>query len=93
MDKTTVEKVAKLIRLELSEAEKEKYVQDLQSILKWVECLNDLDTSQVEPLYNVNDSEIPMREDIVTDGEIAEAVLSNAPEQMNHYYVVPKVVE
>ncbi len=93
MDKKTVEKVARLIRLELSEAEKEQYGHDLQGILKWVECLNQVDTDNVTPLYNVNDSAIPMRDDVINDGNIVDHVLQNAPEAMNGYYVVPKVVE
>lgn len=93
MDIQTVEKVATLIRLELTDAEKQKYVKDLQGILDWVDCLNRVNTDGVEPLYNVNDADMPMREDIVADGNIVSKVLQNAPEQMNDYFVVPKVVE
>lgn len=93
MDIKSVEKVAQLMRLELSDAEKIKYEKDLQGILKWVECLNAVNTDGVEPLYNVNDAAIPMRDDIVTDGGIPDDVLRNAPENMNNYFVVPKVVE
>lgn len=93
MDIQTVEKVASLIRLELTDEQKQKYVKDLQGILEWVDCLNRVNTQGVEPLYNVNDADMPMRDDIVNDGGIADMVLQNAPEHMNNYFVVPKVVE
>lgn len=93
IDKETVRKVANLARIEISESDFDKIVPKMASTLKWVEQLKELDTSQVEPLANVVDIDLHLREDVVNDGGIQEKILSNAPEAIGGFFVVPKVVE
>lgn len=93
MDLDTVKKVARLARLELDEAEMEATRVKLGSIMKFVEQLGEVDTDNVEPLANVVDIKLRLRADEVTDGGIQQDVLANAPEAMEGFFVVPKVVE
>ncbi|MCC7305642.1 MAG: Asp-tRNA(Asn)/Glu-tRNA(Gln) amidotransferase subunit GatC [Alphaproteobacteria bacterium] len=93
MDKNTVRKVAALARLEAPEDWLEKMAPQLTNILKFVEQLGEVNTDNVEPLANVAAIELKLREDKVTDGGNPEKVLKNAPEEMENYFVVPKVVE
>lgn len=93
MDKQTVLKVARLARIETSDAEAEKLVPQLSNIIGWIEQLGEVDTENVAPLANVVNIELPLREDEVTDGDCAAKVLANAPEETQGFFVVPKVVE
>ncbi|MCB1529805.1 MAG: Asp-tRNA(Asn)/Glu-tRNA(Gln) amidotransferase subunit GatC [Rhodospirillales bacterium] len=93
MDIKTVKKVASLARLKMSEEELERYKPQLENILKFVEQLGEVDTDNVEPLANVVDIRLRLREDDVTDGGIAKDVLANAPEELEDFFAVPKVVE
>lgn len=93
IDKNTVKKVAGLARLRLTEAEMEKYAGQLNNIMGFVEQLNEVNTDNVAPLPSPVDMPLPLRRDAVTDGGDAGAVLANAPETMEGFYVVPKVVE
>ncbi len=93
MDKQTVLKVARLARIETSDAEAEKLVPQLSNIIGWIEQLGEVDTENVAPLANVVNIELPLRKDEVTDGDCADKVLANAPEDTQGFFVVPKVVE
>ncbi|MEM6780786.1 MAG: Asp-tRNA(Asn)/Glu-tRNA(Gln) amidotransferase subunit GatC [Pseudomonadota bacterium] len=93
MDKQTVQKVAKLARLAITDEEADKMVSELGGILKWVEQLGEVDTDNVEPLANVANIELRLREDEITDGGVQDDVLENAPESLEGFFVVPKVVE
>jgi len=93
IDRETVRKVANLARIEVSEADLDKVVPKMASTLQWVEQLKELNTDNVEPLSSVVDIEAHLREDTVTDGGIQDLILSNAPESVQGYFVVPKVVE
>ena len=93
MDKETVKKVARLARIEVTDAEAEDVVPKLNNIMAWVEQLSEVDTDNVEPLASVVDITLPMREDVCNDGNIRDKVLANAPEEMQGFFVVPKVVE
>ena len=93
VDKATVEKIARLARLAVPEERKEPIAQELNHILSWIEELNTVDTDGVEPLASVTGHKLPMRVDEVSDGNIAERVLANAPEEASGFFVVPKVVE
>ena len=90
--------VAELAHLELTEAEVDLYCQQLDSILAYVDKLNELDTAQVEPmaqsLTGVAGVEgHALREDVVTSSDVADAVLSIAPDPSKPYFRVPKVIE
>ncbi len=93
MDIETVRKVARLARLKVTEDDLNRYGPQLTNILKFVEQLDEVDTASIEPLANVVDISLRLREDEVTDGGIQSEVLANAPEKMEGFFVVPKVVE
>jgi aspartyl-tRNA(Asn)/glutamyl-tRNA(Gln) amidotransferase subunit C len=93
MDKATVANVARLARIKLNEEELDLYTNELSGILDWIEQLQTVNTDGVEPMSSVVERLLPEREDVVTDGNIQEDVLANAPEAAHGYYVVPKVVE
>jgi len=93
VDKDTVKRVARLARIAVSDAEAEKLTGDLNTILGFVEQLNEADVSGVEPMTAVVAMKMKMRDDVVTDGEKAAKVLANAPGGNGEFFVVPKVVE
>ncbi len=93
IEKKTVAKVAELACIEVPEEKLEKLTPDLQNILGWVEQLSEIDTSQVEPLSNVANAKTPMREDCVTDGNIRDEILKNAPSSREGFFEVQKIVE
>lgn len=86
-------RIAKLARIGISDAEADKIGPELSNILGWIEQLSEVNTDNVEPLANVANIDLKKREDKVTDGNIQQDVLTNAPESLEGYYVVPKVVE
>ncbi len=93
VDNETVRKVAFLARLRVDQDKLEETKQEFNKILNWVEELNEVNTDNVEPLVSVNNEALSLREDEVTAGQNAAAVLKNAPAQEYGYFVVPKVVE
>jgi len=93
IDKNTTLKIAKLCRVKVEEGEIEELSSQLSSILDWVEQLNEVNTNNIEPLNNVSMSTLPLRKDVENSKNISKDVLSNAPEKIENYFVVPKVVE
>ena len=103
LDKETVARIARLARLKVPEEELGTLAGELSGILAWIEQLNEVDTANVEPLASVSDVTLPMRQDKVTDGGIADKVLANAPggavyieatdKNAGGFFTVPKVVE
>ena len=93
VDKNTVKRVARLARIALPEERLAPMADELNTILKWVEQLNEVDTSKVEPMTSVVKVSLKMRDDVVTDGERAGEVVKNAPLGEDNYFAVPKVVE
>jgi len=93
VDKQTVEKIAKLSRIAISEAEAEALVPELNNILGWVEQLSEVDCSGVEPMTAVIPNKLRLREDVVTDGDVRDKVLANAPVTEHGFFGVPKVIE
>ena len=87
-----VEHVAKLARLEFTEAEKEKFTHQLNKILAYMEKLNELDTKNVEPLSHVIELSNVFRDDIVKPSYPREEMLKNAPEKDEKFFKVPKVI-
>lgn len=92
VDNETVKKVALLAHLKIEDNKLEKTRQEFNEILDFVEQLNEVDTSNVEPLVSVHEGKICCREDEVTDGHLKNEVLQNAPMQEFGYFAVPKVV-
>ena len=93
LSKDDVKKIARLARLRMNDEELERRAEGLSGIITWVEQLSEVDTENVEPLRNVADIELKLREDAVNDGGYPDKVLANAPEETQGFYVVPKVVE
>ena len=88
-----VRHIAKLARIAMSDAELERLVPELNNILGWVEQLGEVDTGGVEPLATVVDQKLRLRDDVVNDGNIRDAILANAPEAQHGFFAVPKVIE
>ena len=88
-----VTKIARLARIEVTEAEKEPLAKEISGILSWIEQLNEVNTDNVEPLASVSDTALPWREDKVTDGHKRDDILANAPQSDYGCFVVPKVIE
>jgi aspartyl-tRNA(Asn)/glutamyl-tRNA(Gln) amidotransferase subunit C len=93
VDKATVRRIAHLARIGVEETELEHLAGELNSILAWVEQLNELDTEAVEPMASVHDEVLTAREDRVTDGGYPDDIVANAPASAGHFFAVPKVVE
>ena len=93
VDIPTVNKIARLSRLNFPEASKQNLTNDLNNILGFVAQLDEVDTSDVKPLASVTGHKLPLRSDKVTDGNIEDLVLKNAPESSSGFFVVPKVIE
>jgi aspartyl-tRNA(Asn)/glutamyl-tRNA(Gln) amidotransferase subunit C len=93
VDETTVRRIARLARIKITDEEAKSLEKELSQILNWVEQLDEIDTKDVEPMTRVVAQELKKRKDEVTDGEIADDVIRNAPMADDHFYVVPKVVE
>lgn len=93
VDKDTVRRIAKLARIALDEARVEPMAQELNGIMTWAEQLNEVDVTGVVPMTSVVAQQLKMRDDIVTEGGNADALMTNAPGGEDHFFVVPKVVE
>ena len=93
VDIATVRRIAHLARIGVDEAEAPGLAREINSILSFVEDLADVDVSGVEPLTSVIPQKLRMRADEVTDHAGAEAILANAPQSEDHFFVVPRVVE
>jgi len=91
--KDDVRKVARLSRIAVTDAHTEELVGELNGILNWIDQLNEVDVDGVEPMTSVVETTLPMREDVVTDGNIQDQVLANAPRSEDGFFVVPKAVE
>ena len=93
LDSDTVRRIAKLARLRVEEAEIGRLQGELNGILGWIEQLSEVDVEGVLPLTGGAQIALRLREDAVTDGDIAERILSNAPDRVGAFFTVPKVVE
>jgi aspartyl-tRNA(Asn)/glutamyl-tRNA(Gln) amidotransferase subunit C len=93
IDQKTVIKIANLSRLKIPAEEQASVAGELNKILDWVEQLNEVDVSGVEPLSSVNDMSLRLRADVVTDGGKPADILANAPAKTADFFTVPKVVE
>jgi aspartyl-tRNA(Asn)/glutamyl-tRNA(Gln) amidotransferase subunit C len=87
-----VEHIAKLAKLEFSETEKEKFTHQFNDILNYMEQLNSVDTSNVEPLAQVIELNNVFRDDVVKPSISTEEALKNAPDKTDEHFKVPKVI-
>jgi aspartyl-tRNA(Asn)/glutamyl-tRNA(Gln) amidotransferase subunit C len=93
VDRATVRRIARLARIAITDEEAARLETELSEILDWVAQLDELDTSNVEPVTRVEAMTMKKREDVVTDGFCADDIVKNAPQVDDHYFVVPKIVE
>ena len=93
IDTETARKVAKLARIRVQEADLPALAAELSGILGFMEQLNEVDVSGVEPMTSVTPMRLARRADVVTDGGYPSRVLGNAPDAREGFFAVPKVVE
>ncbi len=93
VDIATIKRVATLSRIHVEESALAGLAQEINGILGWIEQLSEVDTQGVEPMAGGGATALRWREDRVTDGGQADAVLANAPDREGEYFGVPKVVE
>ncbi len=93
VDKDTVRRIAKLARLAVPENRLEPMADELNGIFQWVEMLGEVNVDGVPAMTSVVAQKLKWRQDTVSDGGQANALLANAPEGEDHFFVVPKVVE
>jgi aspartyl-tRNA(Asn)/glutamyl-tRNA(Gln) amidotransferase subunit C len=93
VNEKTVRHIARLARLAVNDEDIAPLAQELSKILGFVEQLNELDTGNVAPLARVVAMPLRMREDAVTDGNIPEKIIANAPAAEDGFFAVPKVLE
>ncbi len=92
IDNSTVENLAHLARLSFSEAEKKAFRDDLARMVSFVEKLQSVDTTGVEPLLHISDAANVLREDVVAGSVSREEALKNAPDADAEFFKVPKVI-
>ena len=93
VDSATVRRIAHLARIAVADDEVEHLKGELNAMLAFCEQLSEVNVEGVEPMTSVMPMVMRQRDDVVTDGEIADDILKNAPATQGHYFVVPKVVE
>lgn len=93
VDQAAVRRIARLARIAVTDAEVPHLQNEINAILAFVEELSAVDVSDVEPMTSVIPMKLPMRDDVVTDGDIEPAVLANAPLSEDGFFLVPKVIE
>ncbi len=93
VDYKTVKRVAHLARIAVSDDEAEALKGELNTILGFVEQLNEVDVSGVEPMTSVTPMTMKKRADAVTDGGIVEDIMGNVPASEDSYFLVPKVID
>jgi aspartyl-tRNA(Asn)/glutamyl-tRNA(Gln) amidotransferase subunit C len=93
VDAATVKRVARLARIALPEDDVPKMQEEINAMLGFVAQLDELDVTGVEAMTSVMPMAMKKRDDVVTDGEIADVILANAPASEDHYFMVPKVIE
>jgi aspartyl-tRNA(Asn)/glutamyl-tRNA(Gln) amidotransferase subunit C len=93
VDADTVRRIAHLARIAVADSEVENLRAELNAMLAFVEQLQEVDVAGVEPMTSVTPMAMKKRHDVVTAGDDAEAVLKNAPQSADNFFLVPKVVE
>jgi aspartyl-tRNA(Asn)/glutamyl-tRNA(Gln) amidotransferase subunit C len=93
VDQATVRRIAHLARIKVTDEEVPHLAQELNAILAFVEALSSADVEGIEPMTSVMPMQMKMRADVVTEGDEADPIMSNAPAAEDHFFVVPKVVE
>lgn len=93
LTRETVANVAQLAHIEVDDAALDTYAPQLSNIMDWIEQLGEVDTSNTPAVASATDMSLKMRKDEVTDGQRQDDILANAPEAMEGYFVVQKIIE
>jgi aspartyl-tRNA(Asn)/glutamyl-tRNA(Gln) amidotransferase subunit C len=93
IDIETARRVAKLARIRVDEGDLPALAGELSGILQFMEQLNEVDVTGIEPMTSVTPMRLKRRADVMTDGNIQSAILKNAPDAREGFFAVPKVVE
>ena len=93
IDLKTVKHISKLSRISINEEKAKKLEKELYSIFEFIENLNELDTTKIEPLTSIADTVLQLRKDEIKSSNIRDQILKNSPEKNKDFFVVPKVVE
>ena len=93
INKDTIKKISKLARISVTNEETDRLEKDLNSIIKFVEQLKELNTNKIAPIASVSDQTLTMNKDEIKKINEKEEILKNAPEKNSNYYIVPKVIE
>ena len=93
IDLKTVKHISKLSRISVDDEKAKKLESDLNSIFNFIEKLNELDTSKIQPLASIAKTTLPLRNDEIKSKNIRDQLLKNSPEENKDFFVVPKVVE
>ncbi|WP_323786158.1 Asp-tRNA(Asn)/Glu-tRNA(Gln) amidotransferase subunit GatC [Thalassovita sp.] len=93
IDTKTAAKVAKLARIKVEDEALPALANEFNTILGFIEQLNEVDVDGIEPMTSVTPMRLKRREDVVTDGNMQDKILSNAPDAREGFFAVPKVVE
>ena len=93
IDLKTIQHISKLSRISVDDQKAEKLVDDLNSIFKFIEKLNELKTDKVQPLTSVAETTLKLRSDEVKSNNIRDQIVKNSPQDNEDYFVVPKVIE
>ena len=93
VDAQTVRRIAHLARIAVADDEVEHLAGEINAVLAFVEQLQEVNVDGVEPMTSVTPMKLKQREDVVTDGGIADDIVKNAPATEDHFFLVPKVVE
>ena len=93
VDEKTVRHIAKLARIAVSDAEVTALAPELSNILGWIEQLGEVDVAGVEPMTAVIPNTLRLRDDVVTEGDIRDDIVANAPRAEHGFFAVPKVIE
>ncbi|MEA3046656.1 MAG: aspartyl-tRNA(Asn)/glutamyl-tRNA(Gln) amidotransferase subunit [Sphingomonadales bacterium] len=93
VDAATVRHIARLARIAVSDEEVAALAPELSNILGWIEQLQEVNVSGIEPMTAVIPNQLRLRDDIVTEGDIRDQILANAPAAEHGFFAVPKVIE
>ena len=93
IDKDKIKHVSKLARISVDEKKIDSLSADLNSIFKFIEKLNELNTDKVEPLSSILNEPLRSRKDEVNNEKITHKILKNSPDSNEEFFVVPKVIE
>ena len=93
IDKDKIKKVSKLARISVDDKKIDNLSKDLNSIFKFIEKLNEINTDKTEPLSSILNEPLRSRKDEINDGKIREKILKNSPKKNEEFFVVPKVIE